>query len=352
MNPIIKWASVHKIDITKKFDSKTTMINGDTDATDFVSKLLDDVSKSSAYKYYRFRSNTTEVHNIINSLSDNEWEDSATRISNRLYEAEEKAQKQVENLTDLRRGGLLQIYLENDNATLYVITKVDYDDYLGESLKKESGLPWEKRTQKVAIIEFNEEDHIVKVRDTNSTISTYWWDSFLELVELNSSQKNTKSAFMEIDNLLTRKVKKKSKIDYWNIRNSVLCYFRNNEGFSITGLIENTLLHYTPDNSSIDIKSLSEDLLNLPEKKNFDSQFDISISHIKGRIKKNIPLRENLELRFNGEIENLKDIIKAGEDSEGRKFIKIFSDTGYEEFKSSNNDSATENSQSDGARKE
>lgn len=88
---------------------------------------------------------------------------------------------------------------------------------------------------------------------------------------------------------------------------------------------------FEPDNTSLDLKKLKEDAKKLPESKNFDSHFVIVKSVIKARIKKQIRLAENLELQIKGEIPNYEKVFSTGEDTNG-KFLKIYSDKGYEVF--------------------
>ena len=55
---------------------------------------------------------------------------------------------------------------------------------------------------------------------------------------------------------------------------------------------------------------------------------------IRARIVRKVMLDINFELRINGEVRDLKSRIFADSDNKG-KFIKIYSDKGYDEFKSS-----------------
>lgn len=69
------------------------------------------------------------------------------------------------------------------------------------------------------------------------------------------------------------------------------------------------------------------------EKSKFDGQFEISQKSITARIKSKIELVKNLELNITGEIANLVEVIQAETTTDGLKYIKIFSDKGYDEFK-------------------
>ena len=80
------------------------------------------------------------------------------------------------------------------------------------------------------------------------------------------------------------------------------------------------------------MQKLITDLCALPTKSGFDPQFEIASNIIKAKIKKQINLAENLELRITGEIKNHDETFDTGEDTDGRKFLKIYSEEGYNEF--------------------
>ena len=43
----------------------------------------------------------------------------------------------------------------------------------------------------------------------SNTVAKYWWHDFLALTELQSDEKNTKTAFKAIENTLNRTLKKR-----------------------------------------------------------------------------------------------------------------------------------------------
>jgi hypothetical protein len=327
--------SLHRIDLAQQTIGNPQSISGKGDFDSYVSTLMDEIQQSTRYKSFRFPSLQTEVARQVLNVAPNNWEQSSQVIADRLFRVEKESQDRLRHMIDLRRGSLVQILGEVNKQKTVVITKVDHDEYLDEvQLTTHLGLPIRQRTQKVAVFTFEKNNSIkeIHVSDTNNKISLYWWKDFLEVEELRSSEKNTTLAFTSIDNVLSKEVRKKSKSDYWTLRNSVIGFFRSNEDFTFDDLLQSVFHGYTPDNSSLDMGNLYSKVKDLPTKHDFDSQFEVSISSIKARIKNEIKLAENLQLRITGEINNLDSLIDTGKAKGGRKFIRIYSDTGYDEF--------------------
>jgi hypothetical protein len=190
------------------------------------------------------------------------------------------------------------------------------------------------------MISFEDEVTIreVRVADTNSKISEYWWQQFLEAAELRSAEKNTIAAFSAIDNVLRRSVRPHSKSDFWTLRNAVITFFRTNVSCAFDRMVEQLLAEYVPDSDDVNMEMLAAKLLELPQRHNFDSQFELAPRSINVKIRRQIQLAENLELRITGEIQGLRSLIDTGEETDGRKYIRIFSDAGYSEFYTATDD--------------
>jgi hypothetical protein len=334
--------SLYRIDLDQEELEGQIVAGPDTDFTGYTKALIQELQESDRQKAYLFPSADTEVARQIKELKDDisNWDDATEVIAKRLFREEKKVQDEVAHMNvKLRVGSLVQIFAEVDGQEIMIITKVDHSTYLNEdTFKEQNGLPVNQkvRTQKTAIINFDENGEIstLQLSDTNAKISRYWWDDFLEAQEVNPSERNTIKAFNAIDNLLSRKVKKKGFLsDYWTIRNAVISYFRTRNSLTIDTLVQDVLDGYQPDDNKLDITKLKTDVRDLPKNHSFDSQFDITVSAIKARIVKQINLAQNLELKFTGDVPDLKNLIKAGEEESGRKFIKIFSDEGYSQFK-------------------
>ncbi|WP_339065532.1 hypothetical protein [Teredinibacter turnerae] len=327
--------SLHRIDLNEEEIGDRLVIKDDNDFDQYVENIVDDMYQSSSYKSYRFSSGETEVAKQAANMSVDCWDDRSQIIAKRLLRIEKLAQERVKKMVSLRTGSLVQIYAEVDGQITLIITKVDHNSYLNEvDLKKQLGLPENQRVQKTAIISFEADNSVndIRINDTNRKISQYWWQDFLETEEIHSSEKNTLTAFNAIDRELHKTVRKKSKSDFWTLRNAVISYFRTNDSCTFENLIETVFDGYQPDSPELKIDDLISKVKELPNKHKFDSQFEISTSSIKARINNQIKLAENLELKFTGEVQNLSSLIDTGELDDGRKYLRIFSDAGYDEF--------------------
>ena len=72
--------------------------------------------------------------------------------------------------------------------------------------------------------------------DSNPNISSFWFDSFLELKPISNNEKNTKTAFLKIDAFINRQVTKISKADGTELRNNLIGYMRTSDVFPLQKL--------------------------------------------------------------------------------------------------------------------
>ena len=118
------------------------------------------------------------------------------------------------------------------------------------------------------------------------------------------------------------------------MRNDIITYFRNNDQFAYDEIVEKIRSH-KPESQIINEKfeNIIEKFKALPDHKTskFDRQFELEPSVIRARIKKTIALSDNIELRINGEVADFRKKIVPASDELG-KYLKIYSDAGYEEF--------------------
>lgn len=332
--------SLYSIDIHKNAGAieRTAAVN--KDITNYAKELVAEVTESERFQIFKFNSGTVEIAATLNSLAglkDGSWGKACKAIADRLFIKELQAQKKYHHITNLRNGSLIIIFAEKGNNHFLIIAKVDHAGFLEEtSLVHSVGLPDNNRVQKVAAFEALKDCTVgidaISVSDSNSTISDYWVSEFLESKPENESFVNTAKSFGAIDALLDRKVKKISGADYWTLRNATLAFYRTNNSFTVDGYVKAVLQDYSPEDSSVVMKDLIYSVKKLPKSKNFDGQFVIDVDGVKARMKRTVPLITNLDLNIKGEIKNIRDVIKTGEDTGGGKFIKIYTESGYEEF--------------------
>ncbi|TVT79307.1 nucleoid-associated protein [Pseudomonas sp. H3(2019)] len=299
----------------------------------YIKQLARDMLNNHIGQEHRFASEHCEMSTLSNLLITIDFENASKLTAERLHQIERQTQEKHKHLITLRRGSLLESHIELYGYTYILFFKIDHAGFLDENFDWKIGLPEKQIAQKSAVIKFEGEVIAqVWVGDTNAKISEYWWKDFLELTPLSTPETNTKNAFIAIEKLLISDVKKTSNSDYWTLRNAVVSYFRTNTNFKFSELIDQVFSSYTPDNTEINIENLIKEANKLPTKSKFDPQFEIAPNIIKAKIKKQITLVENLELRITGEIKNHDETFDTGEENDGRKYLKIYSDEGYNEF--------------------
>lgn len=319
----------------------------------YINMVVEDViasPRSCKYKFIEpFELVSSKLLLLINKTDT--FENVSEDIVDKLHAEELKVQKIIEKLdNEVSKGVLIQVYFNHDGLNKYLIIKVDDNEFLDLStLQLTDGLPSEKtRTQKTALITFDgNEISDLLVSDSNSKISKFWCDSFLCSEPLVSSEKNTFNSYTSIDKVLN-KVKKESRYDYLLLKNGMVNYYRNNEGFVFNDVVS-MIKNHTVENKNVlkKIKDYDEsrsykfsevfsnlvtEIESLPIKKGFDRAFDITKSVIKSRLSSTVVLDEFFDLNIKGDVEDLKGKIKAGIEDDGRKFIKIYSELGYKEF--------------------
>lgn len=224
---------------------------------------------------------------------------------------------------------------------LITLAKIETVDFLEDvHLKIQSGLPINKKALKTAVIcitqlEDTEELEVqITVTDSGSTIAKYWSDDFLEASELTSDEKNTKNAFTAIERILSQNLKTQAPSDYTELRNGLVGYFKKQPSFHFENMIDYVFGNYEMENTQVNLENVKDKVKKLLEKEKFDTHFTIVPNEIKARFKKTYKVTDEIELRTNGHIENLRHIIKATKNTQGEKIleIKIESDTIYKSF--------------------
>ncbi len=294
-------------------------------------------------QFYKFSSMDERVAANLKAMikdsdSDN-WMLKAKDNAEKLLEVEIEVQKNIDHLKhDVREGCLLQVVYKNNSALSIAVLKIDDNTFLdAEVMALKTGLPLNTRMQKVALVKFKEDGEVdsLLLSDTNPKISTYWRKDFLEAVEVRDSSVNTRLAFDAIDRLLKRRIQRKSTQDFYFLRNQLILDFREGS-FDFTQLVDK-FEKYSPVSPNLDKPFMAKfiaELQGLPHtpNKEFDTQFDIAENVITAKIANRIMIDDIFELKVKKPIEDLKNKFGVGEDSDGRKYVKLYSDEGYETF--------------------
>lgn len=287
-------------------------------------------------KEYIFTEDTVQVSTCANKIINGDTEDYPQQIADRLLAKEKIAQEKIKGFQyEVKKGSLLQLSFTLKETKYFLLAKVEQIPFLDNSdLEKHVGLPFKNHIFKACLILVDENNTIdtLFIYDSNTSISKYWWDDFLETEEINSNEKNTKICYESIDKLLRKELAKKSLSDYTELKNNINGYFISNKNFNMDDFVKTIIEDYNPESKDIDLNNIKEKVLQLPEKNNYDSKFEIEKKAIRKYFKQNISLSNHIELKLTDNIPNLKSIISSYETG-GQKYILIKTDKGFEYFK-------------------
>lgn len=335
-------ARIYKINSTS--DEVENIENIPRDLEDYSKDLIEENYNRKNRREFILKRDTVETKNLIDRLQalnsgdsknvSDEFGEICDIFAAKLIDAQKKASERYA-MINLREGNVI-FYLEENG---FLISKIDRSGYLnGVTYLREIGLPEEKPSQKIAYFNFDNEDLNILLSDSNNEISGFWFDDFLDLKPLNSSEKNTKKAFRSIESFINRYVTKKSKADGVELRNNLIGYVRTNNNFAITEAKDYVFGSYQPHSADIDMTTVINNFDRLytnNKKLTFDTQFEMESRAINSRIKQVFKVKENVELKTNGYVEDLRNDIISIRDKEGRFHLQILdiSSEAYENFK-------------------
>ncbi|WP_122613695.1 nucleoid-associated protein [Pseudomonas viridiflava] len=327
-------AVVQKVDCKGHLLGSPFYRTNETDIKTYLTGVIRNVVNIPRSQRFQFCNSGYDSKSSIEMLAGTAFKPEALMLTQRLLNCEIDAQKKITGLTELREGSLLCAHFQIGDQERVILVKIDHAGYLDEStLQRTSGLPVKQRAQKCATFTIvdGEADTTVVVSDSNASLTEYWWGGFLNLEPLSNSRKNTLRAFKAVEALLKNKVEKTSLSDYWTLRNAFVSYFNTRPQCVFGQMVDDIMGGYSPHDSSLDIQKLAEEAKLLPKKKDFDSHFAIAPDVIRNKIKRQIRLGNNLDLRITGEISDYEKTFDTGDD-DGRKYLKIYSDDGYAAF--------------------
>ena len=333
----ILFTSLHHIDRTKSIVEEITISESNDDLITYINALFAEISSNRNRRSFSFQSETTEVKNSINNFLSGNYEDASLANANRLLRIETQTQEEISHLPyEVQRGSLFQAVIIDETVTKIIITKADHSSILDEvDFKLHSGLPLNKRIFKAFLytIDASTREDTVFVYDTKPVISKYWWSGFLELREKYNDSYNTQHALDSIDIRILNPIKERYPADHTILRNSTIRYFRSNEEFDLSRFIDETFSNYEPVDEGFPRDEIIQKIIALPEKYNFDTRFRVEKEEIKKRQVYKIEILENVDLVFKDFGSDMRGIISPGVEEDGKKFIKIYTEIGYNRFK-------------------
>mgnify|MGYP005768140515 FL=1 len=309
----------------------------------YVSELINHISNNTSVREYKTRSNATEVIGCVLAMCANQDDedfisDKMNIMAHRLLLKETEAQRQIHRTkTTVQKGSLVQALLfdEAKERYEYLLAKVEHTEWVDDSdFTFKTGFSKDKKTMwKSCLFDLSDlaaDEFYAKVY--SDTKAQYWSNGFLELDEMNSDESNTQRAFQAIDAVLGHGFRGVIRPDHTIIRNHFIGYFKNNEYIDYPSMVNSILENYQPvdtDLTSEDVQRMSEKiqsirikLLELPEKKKFDSQFNVVNSAINARIRRVYPVNDGIDLKVTRDITDLSSTIQSIEEN-GVRYIKV-----------------------------
>ncbi len=309
----------------------------------YVAELINHISNNTAVREYKTRSTFTEVIGCVLTLCANQGDESFVlekmdTMANRLLLKEIEAQGQIRRTnTIVQKGSLIQALLFDEvlERYVYLLAKVEHTEWVDDSdFTFKTGFSKDKKTMwKSCLFDLSDltadEFHAKIYSDTKAQ---YWSNGFLELDEMNSDETNTQRAFQAIDATLGHGFKGITRPDHTIIKNHFIGYLKNNEHIDYPTMVNSILENYQPVDTELDpeevqtmtgkIKTIRAKLLEQPERKKFDCQFNSVNSAINARIRKVYPVNDGIDLKVSRDIEDLSSTIRSVEE-DGIRYIKV-----------------------------
>lgn len=324
--------SLHQIDVEdKKFYN--IKIKDHTDLEDYLSTLLNEITKKEQKREYEFARSKTDFKLTLESYYKNkilqENEDS-NHFAEKLLGVEIDTDEAYGHLGRdeygvVKKGSFLQFMYEEEDNIFYLGVKIEHQEFLDETdFKKKVGLSVANKVYKACHVSYiSNIPKQINIYDTNSKPAKYWWNGFFELKVVRDDELNTKEASQEVVKVLL-KYKKDFPRDYTYLRNAVITSFKQEGEMNYDEFIKSTFENYVPDDVKFKekIAELIKKLKELPETKGFDTKFTLKPNEVTFKRQK-INLTDEIDISYEENIPNINDKIWYEENSDKEKLIVI-----------------------------
>lgn len=334
---------LHQIDVESKTLTAIPMSGQQTDLEGYLDDLLKEIQNKEQKRAYGFLRETTEFFTALTSYTQNQNLQSNTISSNlaqRLLDKEISTDDKYGHLSPsgdghVKKGSFLQFLYRDNGSISYLGVKIEHQTFLDEvDFTKKIGISIANKVYKACKVTFdvNNQPTTVFVFDTNSKPSTYWWSEFLELKELRNDAHNTRIASKEVLKVIN-KIKAEHPADHTIIRNSAISSFKQKGELKYDEFIDENLTNYEPVDANLRDKlpDLVNKLKELPEKKGFDTHFNLVPSEVPFR-KTKYDLSKEISITIEDGIENISDKVWSEQTACGRKLVVIESAEGFDRF--------------------
>lgn len=302
---------------------------------EYVEELITHINGNDSVREYKTRSKYTEVISgalqILSQKDDVEVVLERTNsIANRLLVKEVEAQNRIGRLnTNVQKGSLIQalLYDEDVGRHSYLLAKVEHSTFVDDvDFSFKTGFSKDKKTiWKSCLIELanaDADEYYAKIY--SNTAAKFWSDDFLEFDEMISDETNTLKSFRAIEAVLNISLRGLVTKDHTVIRNHFIAYYKTREHINFSEMVDSILEHYDPvDIEAEKVQDIREKIMQLPEKKGFDMQFNAASKVINARIRKIYEINNGIQLRITDAVEDLQNTIVAYRDNDGTRYIRI-----------------------------
>lgn len=308
------------------------------DIEPIVQSILDEIFSGKNKRACLIPPDNKVLSTIVEGIENNSIETqnrSATMSAERLLRKEKDAQEQYSSITQIPKGSLFHLLVEDNGKIYFIITKTDHDKFLDErELLTRRGIPLNKKTYKSFYCEIIDNQLInAFIYDPSGRSARYWWEGYLDVQLCNSDAKNTERVLTYLIDKIIFSVKVKSPDDFRVLRDNTIYYFRSHEEFNLSEYLQHVWEYYTPILEGLPLEKCKEKVNRMSDNKNFDTSFSIVPASINRRVKRNIPLSPKLKLQIDDmSFQEEKSIILPFVDDKG-KWIRIKTDSGYDYFK-------------------
>lgn len=335
---MVKFRSFHNIDLIN-----ASLIRKEIpgDFNEFIKEYVDfALHNENTKKYNIYNENTTVVRCIfdivriaVNNKPNEEQIEEMNRyaesIAEKLFREEQDVQQEIEHMgKNVKKGSLFQAFIKDDNGNYsYIIAKVEHSEwYDSDDLTKNIGFPSEKKNVWKSVVFpliIDEEVSFDTIRVYTDNPAKYWATRFLELTEERNDYSNTTKAYRTMDISLKRVVKAKSEKDYYILRNSLIQRLKKPNLVNYHELVGELLDGYNPVEPSLDLNKVRQSLIELPDKFDFDKQFNSVPDAIATKRRINFAVTPDIDISISDSSTDYYDHIRAKERDNGERYLEI-----------------------------
>lgn len=336
-------AVFHGLDADADSVTKIDTVETD-DLHGYLTGILSEIESQVTKRSFKFASERSEFcSTVCQSAASGDFSscDDGGVLASRLLRIERSTDERYGHLGQstggvVKKGSFVQFLYKENGLFRYLAVKIDHQQFLDEdTFKIRLGLAVKNKIYKACRVRFNAalKPEDVFVYDNNSKPSAYWWDRFLELEVVRDDSSNTKTASTEVIKYLERKLKDKYPVDHTRLRNAAIVRFRQKGVIDYPAFVDSLLGAYVPADESLGpvVEKIKSDLLALPEKRGFDTQFELTPGDVSFRVHK-VKVRSDVVVQYDEGMQNIDEKIWYEESLAGKKFIVIDAEEGYQAF--------------------